>query len=167
MRGGEKRDCQKTKCSCLYQQNGCHTNCLKKLSPLPSKSSWGPLLLFLQFLAHPNPPCSCLHMCLLINEPLPHQHLAQCYPSKGTQIGKQRIGPAECSSTSSWTPSRNKLVTGRNADHCHTPANMTDYNALVNGLVRVSSRCQCLSWLNQLWLDVCCDQNLNTGSLTI
>lgn len=90
-------------------------------------------------------PCSCLHTCLIINESLPNQHLAQCCPLV------KRICPAECSSSSSWPPSRNKLVTGRNTDHCHNPA-MTDYNALVNSLVRVSSRCQCLSWLNQLWL---------------
>lgn len=31
----------------------------------------------------------------------------------------------------------------------------------------VSSRCQYLNWLNQLWLDVCCDQSLKTSCPTV
>lgn len=58
-------------------------------------------------------------------------------------------------------------MTRKNADHCHSPANMTDYSALVNGLVRGSSSCQYLDWLNQLWLDVCYYQNLKTSCPTI
>lgn len=86
-------------------------------------------------------------MCLIMNWSLPHQHLAQWYPSRR----HPRICPVECSFSSNWPPSRNKLVTRRNTNHCHNPANMTDYNTLVNGLVSVSSRCQYLDWLNQLW----------------
>lgn len=145
MRRKEKRTgCSKIKCSCLHQQNDSHTNYLK-LSPLSSKSSWVPVSLFLQCLAHANPFHSCLYTCLIMRESLPRQHLAQAIHPGGTQTGKiKRICPDECSSSSIWPPSRDKLVM-EVAGHCHSPASSMDSNALVMAW----SGCQHLSWLDQ------------------